>query len=90
MWVSVTINQLSARTASLAAAGRVLQTISFVTGWRTSITIEALVHVLAYDVHQLVKHLLHVDIVFGTGLEELEAWRGSAERKQNELWIITE
>ena len=42
----------------------------------------ALVHLVADDVHQPLKHLLHVDVVFGAGLEELEPWRGGKEGKR--------
>ena len=73
--------QLSTRTATWAAAGRLLQVSSLVIGRRTDVTIGALVHLLADGVHQLVKNLLHVDVVFGTGLKELEAWRGQREEE---------
>lgn len=78
----------SAGAATLAAAGRLLQVGSLVIGWRTGVSVGALVHLFADGVHQLVKNLLHVDVVFGTGLEELEAWRG--QRHKDELWVISD
>lgn len=36
--------------------------------------IQGLVHFLTDDIHQALEDLLHVDILLGTGLEELETW----------------
>lgn len=74
--------QLSACASALAAAGRLLQVGSLVVGRWTGLTVGALVHLLTDGVHQLVKNLLHVDVVFGTGLEELEAWRERGEKEE--------
>lgn len=63
----------SARTAALAAAGGLLQVGRDVVGRRADVTVWTLVHLLADGVHQAVKDLLHVDVVFGAGLKELEA-----------------
>lgn len=63
----------SARAAALAAAGGLLQVGRVVVGRRADVTVWTLVHLLADGVHQAVKDLLHVDVVFGAGLKELEA-----------------
>lgn len=63
----------SARAAALAAAGGLLQVGRVVVGRRADVTVWTLVHLLTDGVHQAVKDLLHVDVVFGAGLKELEA-----------------
>lgn len=75
----------SARTAALAAAagGRLLQVGRVVVGRRADVAVRTLVHLLADGVHQAVEDMLDVDVVFGAGLEELEAWRGSAQTKRS-------
>lgn len=40
-------------------------------GQHVGISAHALVHLLTDDVYQPLKHLLHVDVVLGAGLEEL-------------------
>lgn len=42
-------------------------------GYEVAVSLHALVHLLADDVHQTLKHLLHVDVVLRAGLKELEA-----------------
>lgn len=59
--------------ATLAGVGRLVQVGSPVGGGESGVSVGTLVHLLADGVHQAVKDLLHVDAVFGTGLEELEA-----------------
>lgn len=66
----------SAGAAPLLAAGRLLEAgRPLVAGRGAGVAVGALAHLLADGVHQFVEHLLHVDVVFGAGLEELEAWR---------------
>lgn len=36
---------------------------------------QGLIHLLADDIHQTLKDLLHIDILLGAGLEELETWK---------------
>lgn len=59
--------------ATLAGVGHLVQVGSLVIGRWSGVSIGTLVHLLTDGVHQAVKNLLHVDVVFGTGLEELEA-----------------
>lgn len=85
LWKPLSMNfhcQLSACAVTLAAAGGLLQVGSLVIGWRTGVTVGTLAHLLTDGVHQVVKNLLHVDVVFGTGLQELEAWRGQREKEE--------
>lgn len=44
---------------------------------------QGLIHLLTDDVHEALKHLLHVDILLGTGLKELKTWM---ERRWRQLW----
>lgn len=37
--------------------------------------VQTLRHLFTDDVDQALKGLLHIDVVLGTGLEELETWR---------------
>lgn len=41
-------------------------------GWVSGI--KALWHLLTDDVHQALKGLLYIDVVFGTGLKKLKPW----------------
>ena len=49
-------------------------------GHGAGVSVHALVHLVTDDVYQAIKHLLHVDVVFGTGLEELETYMGERVR----------
>lgn len=73
----------SARTATVAAAGGLLQVGRVVVGRRAHVAVWTLVHLLADGVHQAVEDLLDVDVVFGTGLKELEACGGSAQTEMS-------
>ena len=72
---------LSAGAATLVW-GRVLQAGALVIGQWAGLPIHALAHLLADDVDETLEHLLHVDVVFGTGLEELEPWRKREENRE--------
>lgn len=64
---------LLAGAAAVLLGGRVLKTgVSVV--WH-DVSIHAFVHFVTDDVHQALENLLYVDVVFGAGLEELEAWK---------------
>lgn len=67
---------ISACTATLTGDGRILQRVLLLTDRRGCCVVDALVHLLTDDVRQLVEDLLHVDVVLGAGLEELEACDG--------------
>lgn len=53
---------------------------------------QGLVHLLTDDIHQALEDLLHVDVLLGTGLKELETWRCKVEttmrlpRSRTGLW----
>lgn len=65
----------SAGTVALALRACLMQAgVVVVVGLRP-LTLDALIHFLTDHVHQALKHLLHVDVVLGTGLKELEPWR---------------
>jgi len=66
----------SAATAPVALRRRVFQDLVPVVGRQVAVALDALVHLLADDVHEALEHLLHVDVVLGADLEELETWRG--------------
>lgn len=44
-------------------------------GKRTTVSLHSFVHFLTDYIHQSFKHLLYVDVVFGTGFKELESWK---------------
>lgn len=44
--------------------------------------VQALRHLLADDVHQPLEGLLHVDVVFGTGLKELKPCNYTERREE--------
>lgn len=64
----------------LAAAATGLGGWGISQGWafpiasRAGAGFQGLVHLLTDDIHQALKDLLHVDVLLGTGLEELETW----------------
>ena len=65
----------SAGTSTFTVRGRVREAGSFLIGRDTGrLTIDRFIHPFTDDIHQLVKDLLHVDVVFSAGLKELEAW----------------
>lgn len=57
----------------MALRRRVSEALVPVVGHEVGVSLHALVHLLADDVHEALEHLLHVDVVLGAGLEELEA-----------------
>lgn len=62
-------------TAAMSFSGRVLQVgVLEAVEW-TTISLHSFVHFLTDYIHQLLKHLLHIDVVFGTGFKELESWK---------------
>lgn len=68
----VAADRLSASTASLTRVRLILQGVPLLIDWLAGVTVDTLVHLLTDKVHQLVEDLLHVDVVFGTGFEELK------------------
>ena len=71
----------SAGTSTLTVRRRVREAGSFLICRDTSrLTIDRFIHPFTYDVHQLVKDLLHVDVVFSARLKELEAWKRQRQR----------
>lgn len=81
-------SQLLAAAATLVVAGCLLQVGYLLIGGRTGVTVGTFIHLLTDGVHQAVENLLHADVVFGTGLEELEAWR-RGQRETEESGVIT-
>lgn len=41
-------------------------------GYEVDVSLHALTHLLTDDVHQTLKHLLHIDVVLSAGLKEVE------------------
>lgn len=54
---------------------RVLHVGVFEAGEWTTISLHSFVHFLTDYIHQPLKHLLYIDVVFGTGFKELESWK---------------
>lgn len=48
-------------------------------GCKAGFLLHGLVHLLTDYVNETLKHLLDVDVVLGAGLEELKAWKQTAE-----------
>lgn len=68
-------------TAAMSFSG-LLQVRVFEAGEWTTISFHSFVHFLTDYIHQPLKHLLHIDVVFGTGFKELESWKkGMVELK---------
>lgn len=61
-------------TAAVSFIG-VLDVGVFEAGEWTTISLHSFVHFLTDYIHQPLKHLLHIDVVFGTGFKELESWK---------------
>lgn len=79
----VSADLLSASTASLTRDRLILQGIPLLTDRLASVAIDTLVHLHTDEVHQLVEDLLHVDVVFGTGLEEMKTCGQKTDINQN-------
>lgn len=65
---------------SLTAAAAGLGSWGVPHGWAFAIAawagagFQGLVHLLTDDIHQALEDLLHIDVLLGTGLKELETW----------------
>lgn len=81
LWGQETLFLQSACTSTLTLRGLLLQPVPLLAHWWTDVTVEALVHLLTDDVHQPVEDLLHVDVVFSTGLKKLEACGARGEKR---------
>ena len=64
----------SAGAAPLSFCGAVRQRQVALGPQHPRVPLQALAHLLTDDVHQPLKHLLHVDVVLSARLEELEPW----------------
>ncbi len=69
-----------AGTAAVSLRGRVLRTGVFVVGHWT-VSVHTFIHFFTYHIHQTLKNLLHVDVVFGAGLEKLKTWRNQKKSR---------
>ena len=67
--------------AGVSLGGSVLLTGVFMVGRRT-VSVQTFSHLVTYHVHQTLENLLHVDVVFGAGLEKLETC-GDEEKRLN-------
>lgn len=62
--------------ATAARLGRwgIPQGRAFPIAARAGAGFQGLIHLLTDDIHQALEDLLHVDVLLGTGLKELETW----------------
>ena len=72
----------SAGAAPLAVGRAVLQWQAARVPQHPRVPLQGLAHLLTDDVHQSLKHLLHVDVILGARLKELEPWT-QTERTQD-------
>lgn len=76
-------------TAAISFMGRVLHVGVFEAAEWTTIILHSFVHFLTDYIHQPLKHLLHVDVVFGTGFKELESWKKGKVELQYTLLVYS-
>ena len=93
--MEVGLSHSSAGTGSVALRGCLLQAGVGVAFGLHPLALHALVHLLTDHIHQALKHLLHVDVVLGTGLKKLKSWkekegRGDRQTRKTEKEMQTD